>query len=164
MRLLLGCLMIGAVLAIAAAPVRLMAAENLIRNGDLEGVNQDEYNYRPLRDAKDKKIEDSKWSIFAEDNGNHCFRIDILRYVTDSDGKKTVNACVAVGGSKGYDFHDGRKAFEVEPDMIVTSTFPYRGGVPGMNDVIVRGSGFENRSSLSCWFDSLSSPTVTFLN
>ena len=44
MRLLLGCLMIGAVLAIAAAPVRLMAAENLIRNGDLEGVNQDEYN------------------------------------------------------------------------------------------------------------------------
>lgn len=131
MRLLLGCLMIGAVLAIAAAPVRLMAAENLIRNGDLEGVNQDEYNYRPLRDAKDKKIEDSKWSIFAEDNGNHCFRIDILRYVTDSDGKKTVNACVAVGGSKGYDFHDGRKAFEVEPDTQYRFSFRLRGTVKG---------------------------------
>lgn len=139
------CLAVFMLITGAAA----FAGPNLIQNGNLEGDNLAEFNFRPLRDATDKTIEDSKGGLYVDDDqANRSFRIDILRHITDKDGKKTVNACVAVGGTKGYDFQDGRAACDVEPNTKYHFSVRLKGTVHHayFTPVLYRGNamGYDN--------------------
>ena len=66
--------------------------------------------------------------------------------------------------SNGVDYSDEPLQFEIEADVFVNSISPSSGAVPGRTEILVHGTGFENRTSLNCWFGDMLSPSATFLN
>jgi hypothetical protein len=121
---------IQSLLAVLFLAVGAQAQTNLIRNGGFDQKDLSEYYLRSSRDYKDHKLLDSHGGVFTEViPGNQCYRIDLDRFVTDKQGRKTMNSILAIGGGKGYDLQDGRKAMEVEPNTTYAFSVEMRGTV-----------------------------------
>jgi len=102
-------------------------AENMLKNGDLEGEDTSEFSPTGLSSHY-------KFSIYTEDaTGNKCARLEILNYLEGNQGAKGVNAGIVIGGAKGGDGQDGRMALDVKPNTTYEFSLDLKGTVNKVN-------------------------------
>jgi Carbohydrate family 9 binding domain-like/Glycoside hydrolase 123, catalytic domain len=122
------------VMVIAVGGSGYGASRNLINNGGFDKDDLREFTFRPQFIRPDKKTLDSKYSIFTEDGTwNRCARIDLVRYLVGKKGERLIHAQLAIGGAKGGDFQDGRKALKVKPETTYEFSLELRGTINRVN-------------------------------
>ena len=98
-------------------------SENLLKNGYLDLSDCNEF-------TSYSNSKQYKFNIFTEDlTWNKCARIDILDYYENKEGIKSVGTGILIGGAKGSEGEDGRRAIVVKPNTVYKFSLTIRGTV-----------------------------------
>ena len=106
------------------ASLSIFGQGNLLKNSSFDNEDLSEYQVLGVKDVR-------LFSVFTEDlTWNKCGKIDLIKYSDTKTGKGLLTG-LAIGGAKGANGADGRKAFRVKPNTAYSFSMELKGTVSG---------------------------------